>query len=121
MITGLLQLAQTIARDARHAARATLWQTAALLVALIGAGFILAGLYSALHGMAGPVGAGLILGAVLIALATALWLRPRADHLQRPAPVQPPPAAAKPVDPVSTAVFAAGFVLGRILADRTRD
>lgn len=89
---------------------------AALLVASLGAGFLLLAGFVALRHAFGMVPAALIMGTSLLLLAAALALA--ASNQVRPAP---PPPTAKPADPATMAAFTTAFVLGRYLAGRKRD
>ena len=89
---------------------------AALLVAVLGAGFLLLAGFVALRHAFGMVPAALIMGTSLLLLAAALVLA--ASNQVRPAP---PPPTAKPADPATMAAFTTAFVLGRYLAGRKRD
>ena len=94
---------------------------AALLVAVLGAGFLLLAGFVALRHAFGMVPAALIMGTSLLLLAAALVLA--ASNQVRPAPPlpDPPPPTAKPADPATMAAFTTAFVLGRYLAGRKRD
>lgn len=126
---GLIQPLQVLAREAGDATRAALRRTAligvALLIATMGAGFVVLAAYLGLRLVLGPVLAALFLGVALLAVSAGLFLtvqakapkaKPKsfADPRQRQ-PITVPPA---PADATTMAVFTVAFLIGRRLADR---
>ena len=128
-MTGLFQPVEMLAREAGHAARAALRRaaliSAAVLVASLGAGFLIFAAYLGLCHLLVPWLAAAVMWGVLLALALAVFLiarakapgarpEPRADPGQRRAST----TQAEPVDATTIAVFTAAFLIGRHLADR---
>jgi peptidoglycan/LPS O-acetylase OafA/YrhL len=124
-MSGLLQPVQDFARGAVGAARVALrrgaWQGAALFIALVGAGFLLAAAFIGLRDWLGPTMAALTLGGALLVLATAVLLVGRrvvpsvpAPPVWTPLPVPQP----RPSDVATMTVFTTAFMLGRRLAER---
>jgi hypothetical protein len=110
--------AQALAEPALR--RASLAVVAALL-ATAGAGFLLSAAYLGLARHLGPEGAGLILGAALLACGAVLYLYARGKRPgQVPAAARPdrPPAAPAEGELAPLAAFAAAFVLARQLRRR---
>jgi hypothetical protein len=98
---------------------------AALLIAIMGAGFLILAAYLGLRFLLGPGLAALVLGAALLAVSAGMFLtvrakvqiagpQPLADPPQRQ-PITAPPASE---DAATLAVFTIAFLLGRRLADR---
>lgn len=133
LMAPLLRLATALAAD-RLGARVALalhrlaLRLVAVLLALVGGGFLTAALYLALASRLGPITATLILGAGFLALAVVLTAlaqgRPRAAP--RAEAVRPPPSRPPPSHPLPAAtgspllVLAAAFLGGLILALQRR-
>jgi hypothetical protein len=128
-MTGLIQPLQLLARGTCDAARTALRRAvligAALLIAIMGAGFLILAAYLGLRFLLGPGLAALVLGVALLAVSAGLFLtvrakvqiagpQPLADPPQRQ-PITAPPASE---DAATLAVFTMAFLLGRRLADR---
>jgi hypothetical protein len=126
-MSALLQPVQDLARGAAFAMRATLRRSAlvcaALLVASLGAAFLIVAGYIGLRFLVGPGLAALIMGGALLALAAGLlFLAQSAKQITLPGTVANPkgPSATTPPQPgeaATMAVFTAAFLLGRQLAD----
>ena len=125
----LLQPLQDLARGAAGKVRAALRQGAligaALLVAMLGALFLILAGYLGLRVLLGPGLAAMVMGAGLLAMAAGLLLIARNAWLAVPpvslAPnpqARPQATAPRPGDAATMAVFTAAFLLGRRLADR---
>jgi hypothetical protein len=130
MIPPLLPI-QQLARAASCAVRAALRRSAmvgaALLIATLGAAFLVLAAYTGLRTLLGPGLAALTMGMALLALAAGLMLfaRNRARTIP-PSAMAPPPSFEQappppPEDTPTVAVFVAAFLLGRQLADRLAD
>ena len=127
-MTRLSQPVQDLASGAVCAVRAALRQGAlvgaALLVATLGAAFLLSAGFLGLRYLLGPGLAALTMGAALLATAAGLLLMARnvGRAVQPIAPANPettpPVTPAQPADAATLAVFTAAFLLGRRLADR---
>lgn len=130
-MTPLLQPVQDLRSEAICAVRAALLRGAlvgaALLVATLGAAFLVFSGYVGLRLVVGPGLAALILGLVLLTTAAGLLLVARkANRTIQPVATSPPPGTEKaehpagPADITTIAIFTSAFVLGRQLADRRR-
>lgn len=128
MLKELTALAATeaIVAGRRKAARAMLYATSALL-ALAAAGFALAGLHSILALDYGPIAAsfliagGLLIMALLIAIATKLWRpRPTATEQLATVAIAAAPAAARAALPSAAkgVALVGSLALGAILGRR---
>lgn len=113
------------AREARALAEPALWRASLALVAALlaaaGAGFLLSAAYLGLARQLGPEGAGLILGAALLACGAILFLYARRRRPgQVPAAARPerPPAPPAEGELAQLAAFVAAFVLARQLRRR---
>ena len=130
MIRGPTQLLQTLAQDAKEAARAMLRRGLivglALLIGSVGLGFLLFAVWDTLRlalgaGMAALViGAGLLVASASLVLIAGRAARPRHPRAQaKPSPDQPPnPLLGS--ESAAMAAFTAAFVIGRLLANRGR-
>lgn len=122
----LLQPLQDLARGASCAVRAALWRAAligaALLIASVGAGFLMFAAYLGLRHLTGPLPTALIMGAALLAVAAGilLWAQSAKRTAWPLAKVNPQapltPRPPRPADAATMAVFMAAFLLGRSLA-----
>lgn len=128
-MAGLFQPIQLLAREAREATRAALQRAVligvALLIAIMGAGFLILAAYLGLRFLLGPGLAALVLGVALLAVSTGLFLAVRAKaQIAGPKPLADPPqrqpitAPPAPADAATLAVFTMAFHIGRRLADR---
>lgn len=126
-MAALLQPLQDAVRGAACALRAALRRgaviAAALLIASLGAAFVVFACYIGLRVLIGPGFAALALGAVLLAIAAGILLlaqsaKPPLRPVAPAAPTAPPAAMpSRPADALTTAVFTVAFLLGRQLAD----
>lgn len=118
---------QGLAREASALARGFVWPYLqvglALLIGVAGGGFLLWAAFYGLWHLFGPGPAGLILGGLLVGLALLLIWKPLGLSAYTAHEPPPPPASdAEPGEDVArVAAFTAAFVLGRYVADRTRD
>ncbi len=124
-MSGVLQPMQDFAHEAVCALRAALRRGAlvgmALLIATLGAAFLVFAAYIGLRFLLGPGLAALVLGLALLALAAGVLFvaRPSGRNIAAPPPTtHPPTTPPRPADAATMAVFTAAFVLGRRLADR---
>lgn len=128
-MTSLFQPVEMLAREAGDAARAALWRVAliiaALLIASLGAVFLIFAVYLGLRFLFGPGLAALSMGTGLLAMAAGVFLiargrvpkagpKPVADPGQIRASARHPESA----DAATIAVYTAAFLIGRRLADR---
>jgi hypothetical protein len=106
-----------VAREARAlsapALRRASLAVVAVLLAAAGAGFLLSAAHLGLARHLGPEGAGLILGAALLACGAVLFLYARGKH-----PGQAPAAPSAEGELAPLAAFVAAFVLARQLRGR---
>lgn len=124
-MTPLLSPIKDLARGAILTLRAALRQGAligvALLIATLGAGFLVFAAFLGLQFLFGAGLAALTIGAALLILAAGvLMLAKKASPPDAPASrMHTPPEATRPgsADPATMAVFTAAFVLGRHLAN----
>ena len=128
-MTSLFQPLEMLAREAGDAARVALRRAAligaAVLVASLGAGFLIFAAYLGLCHLLAPWLAAVVMGGVLLTMAGGVFLIarakaprarpiPRADSDQRRASTR----QAEPADATTVLVFTTAFLIGRHLADR---
>jgi multisubunit Na+/H+ antiporter MnhC subunit len=126
----LLQPFHMLARAVGDAARAALWRSAligaAMLLATIGAGFLLIAGYLGLRLVLDPAPAALVMGLALMIVAAVLVMVSKARSKKSKKPSGPAdvtlglPASlhAQPRDLVAMAIFTAAFLFGRRMAGR---
>jgi hypothetical protein len=128
-MNALLQPVQDLARGALDAMRAALRRGAlvgaALLIATLGAAFLVFAGYIGLRFLIGPGLAALSIGAAFLALAAGVLLMARSavppDTSAPPLPIPPPTMPPRPADAATVAVFTVAFLLGRRLAAHLTD